>query len=56
MIKQDKAQITSILNSFKNDLFYTHLVSLRKNFQYRCCISREIRGKSCENPGVFYHN
>ena len=24
----DKARIASILNSFKNDLFYTHLVSL----------------------------
>ena len=24
----DKAQIASVLNSFKNDLFYTHLVIL----------------------------
>ena len=37
----DKAQIASVLNSLKNDPFYTHLVTLRKNFQYRCCTSRE---------------
>ena len=30
----DKARIASILNSFKNDPFYTHLVSLQKNCQY----------------------
>ena len=42
----DKARIASVLNGFKNDPFYTILsLCLRKNFQYRCCISRENRGK-----------
>ena len=42
----DKARIASILNSFKNDPFYTHLVSLQKNCHYRCCVSQENRGIS----------
>ena len=32
----DKARIASVLNSLKNE----------KNFQYRCCTSRENRGKN----------
>ena len=40
---QHKTRATSVLNDLKNDSFYTHLVRpLLKNFQYRCCISREI--------------
>ena len=44
----DKARIASVLNSFKNDLYVIPILSLclRKNFQYRCCISRENRGKN----------
>ena len=43
----DKARIASVVNSFKNDLFIPILsLCLTKNFQYRCCISRENRGKS----------
>ena len=39
----DKARIASILKSFKSDPFFPILsVCLRKNFQYRCCISRQI--------------
>ena len=40
----DKARIASVLNSLKNDPFYTHLVTLFTI--YRCCTSRENRGKS----------
>ena len=40
----DKARLASVLNSLKNDPFYTHLVTLfAKEF---CCTSRENRGKS----------
>ena len=45
----DKARIASVLNGFKNDPFYTILsLCLRKNFQYRCCISRENRDINIE--------
>ena len=44
----DKARIARVLNSLKNYLFYWLILSLclRKNFQHRCCTSRENRGKS----------
>ena len=51
----EKTQIASILNGVKNDPFYTHLVFYTHHFipslfakklKYRCCISRENRGKS----------
>ena len=43
-----KTRIASVLNSFKKRSIYIHLVSLfTKEFLiYRCCISRENRGKS----------
>ena len=45
----DKARIASILNSFKNDPFYTHFIRVY-------CISRENRGKSFVKLHVcFYH-
>ena len=50
----DKARIASVLNSFKNDPFYTHLVTLQKNFQYRCCISRENQGKRFVKIYVYF--
>ena len=52
--RSNKARIASVLNSFKNDPFYTHLVTLQKNFQYRCCISRENQGKSFVKIYVYF--
>ena len=42
----DKAQIASVLNSFENDPFYTHLFTKRIVNIDVACISREHRGKS----------
>ena len=53
----DKARIESILNSFKSDPFYTHLVSLfAKEFSISMLHKpRNSRQKFCENARVFYH-
>ena len=50
----DKALIASILNGFKNDPFYIHLVSwFTKEFSmYK---RRKSGQKFCKNPRVFYH-
>ena len=42
----DKAQIASVLNSFENDPFYTHLFTKGIVDIDVACISREHRGKS----------
>ena len=50
----DKARIASILNSFKSDPFYTHLVSLfAKEFSIQMLYKpRNLRQKFCENTRV----
>ena len=53
----DKARIASVLNSLKNDPFYTHLVTLfTKEFSIQMLYKpRKSRQKFCENTLVFYH-
>ena len=53
----DKARIASVLNSFKNDPFYTHLVTLfTKEFSiWMLYKPRKSRQTFCENLRVFYH-
>ena len=52
----DKARIASVLNSLKNDTFYTHLVTLfTKEFSIQMLYKpRKSRQKFCENTLVFY--
>ena len=44
----DKARIASVLRIASKTIHFIPILSLclRKNFEYRCCISRENRGKS----------
>ena len=53
----DKARIASVLNSFKNDPFYTHLVTLStKELSIQMLYKpRNLTQKFCENLRVFYH-
>ena len=53
----DKARIASVLNSFKNDSFYTHLVTLfTKELLIQMLYKpRKSKQKFCENLRAFYH-
>ena len=53
----DKARIASVLNSFKNDSFCTHIVTLfTKELLIQMLYKpRKSKQKFCENLRAFYH-
>ena len=50
-------RVTSVLNSFKNDSFYTHLVTLftKELLMQMLYKPRKSKQKFCENLRAFYH-